>query len=77
MKKYLVVWLAALGLAAFAPQPAKAGVSFGFFFGPPAYYYPAYQGCYYYGYPYYGYRYYYGPRYYWYYHSWRHHRHHR
>jgi hypothetical protein len=35
MKKYLVVALAALGVAVFAPQPADAGVSFGFFFGPP------------------------------------------
>jgi hypothetical protein len=64
MKKYLVTGLMALGLVAFAPQPAKAGVHFGVFVGPPAYYYPGY-------YPdYYGYRYYYGPRYYhnWYYH---------
>ena len=71
MKKYLFIGLAALGLAAFGPQPAKAGVSFGFSFAP-AYYYPDYYpGYYYYGHPYY----YDGPRYY-YYHSWRHHHRH-
>jgi hypothetical protein len=68
MKKYLVVALAALGLAVFAPQPADAGVSFGFFFGPPIYYYPAYYPAYYY----YGYPHYYGPRYYGYHRYWRH-----
>jgi hypothetical protein len=59
MKKYFVIGLMALGLSAFIPQPAKAGVHFGIFVGPPAYYYPGYYPDYYYGYPYY-----YGPRYY-------------
>jgi hypothetical protein len=69
MKKYLLIGLAALGLVAFSPQPAKAGVSFGFSY-TPAYYYPDYYPGYYY---YNGYPYYYGPRYhYWYYHPWRH-----
>ncbi len=75
MNKYLVIGLMALGLAAFSPQPAKAGVHFGIFVGPPAYYYPGYYPDYYYGY---GYPYYYGPRYnYWYYNRWgyRHYRH--
>jgi hypothetical protein len=40
MNKYLVIGLMALGLVAFTPQPAKAGVHFGIFVGPPAYYYP-------------------------------------
>jgi hypothetical protein len=67
MNKYLVIGLMALGLAAFIPQPAKAGVHFGVFVGPPAYYYPGYYPGYYDGYPYY-----YGPRYhYGYYHPWR------
>jgi hypothetical protein len=77
MKKFLAIGLAALGLAAVAPQPAKADGGFSFSFGP-AYYPDYYPGDYYYGRPnyYYGHRYYYdGPRYY-YYHSWRHHRHH-
>jgi hypothetical protein len=67
MKKSLAIGLVALGLAAIAPQPAKAGGHFSFSFGP-AYYYPDYYPGYYYGHPYY----YDGPRYY-YYHSWRHH----
>ena len=68
MKKYFVIGLMALGLVAVAPQPAKAGVHFGIFVGPPAYYYPGYYPDYYYGY---GYPYYYGPRYhYWYYNRW-------
>jgi hypothetical protein len=79
MNKYLAIGLIALGLAAFTPQPAKAGFHVGVFVGPPAYYYPGYYSDYYYGYPYY-----YGPRYhYWYYNRWRyrhyhgwHHRHH-
>jgi hypothetical protein len=67
MKKYLLIGLAALGLAAFAPQPANAGGHFSFSFGP-AYYYPDYYpGYYYYGNPYY-----YGRHYSGYYHSWRH-----
>jgi hypothetical protein len=70
MKKSLAIGLAALGLAAIAPQPAKAGGHFSFSFGP-AYYYPDYYPGYYYGHPYY----YDGPRYY-YYHSWRHHHRH-
>ena len=71
MKKCFVIGLMALGLMAFTPQPAKAGVHFGIFVGPPAYYYPGYYPGYYYGYPYY-----YGPRYhYWYYHrGYRHYR---
>ena len=40
MKKLLAIGLAVLGLTAFTPQPAKAGVTFGFSFGP-GYYYPA------------------------------------
>ena len=81
MKKYLAIGMMALGLMAFTPQPAKAGVHFGIFVGPPAYYYPGYYPDYYYDY---GYPYYYGPRYhYWYYNRWGyrhyhgwHHRHH-
>jgi hypothetical protein len=73
MKNYLAIGLAVLGLAASAPQPATAGVHFGFFVGPaPAYYYPEYYPGYYYGYHHYC-----GPRYYGgYYHSWRHYHHH-
>jgi hypothetical protein len=68
MKRFLVIGLAALGLMAFTPQPAKAGVSFGVYVAPPGYYYPSYYPDYYYGYPYS-----YGPGYY---HSWYwHHRH--
>jgi hypothetical protein len=70
MKKSLAIGLAALGLAAIAPQPAKAGGHFSFSFGP-AYYYPDYYPGYYDGRPYY----YDGPRYN-YYHSWRHHHRH-
>jgi hypothetical protein len=73
MNKFLAIGLAALGLMAIAPQPAKADVGFSFSFGP-AYYPDYYPGYYYYGRPYYyyGHRYYYDePRYY--YHSWRHH----
>lgn len=75
MNKHLVIGLMALGLMAFSPQPAKAGVHFGIFVGPPAYYYPGYYySDYYYGYPYY----YYGPRYhYWYYHPGRYRYYHR
>jgi hypothetical protein len=73
MNKYLVIGLMALGLTAFTPQPAKAGVHFGVFVGSPGYYYPGYYPDYYYGYPYY-----YGPRYhYWYYHPWRYRHYHR
>jgi hypothetical protein len=74
MKKYFVIGLMAVGLSAFIPQPAKAGVHFGIFVGPPAYYYPGYYPDYYYGYPYY-----YGPRYYHYgyYHPWGYRRYHR
>ena len=74
MKKFFAIGLAALGLAAVAPQPAKADGGFSFSFGP-AYYPDYYPGYYYYGRPYYyyGHRYDYDePRYY-YYHSWRHH----
>jgi hypothetical protein len=76
MNKFLAIGLAALGLMAIAPQPAKADVGLSFSFGPA---YPDYYpGYYYYGRPYYyyGHRYYYDePRYY-YYHSWRHHHRH-
>jgi hypothetical protein len=75
MKKLLAIGLAALGLTAFTPQPAKAGVTFGFSFGP-GYYYPGYYPDYYYGPSYYYYR----PYYYrsWYYHPYRYrHYHHR
>ena len=74
MKKLLAIGLAALGLTAFTPQPAKAGVTFGFSFGP-GYYYPGYYPDYYYG-P----SYYYRPYYYrsWYYPPYRYrHYHHR
>jgi len=64
MKKLLAIGLAALGLTAFTPQPAKAGVTFGFSFGP-GYYYPGYYPDYYYGPSYYYYRpYYYRSWYY-------------
>jgi hypothetical protein len=63
MKKYLLLPLVALGLIAWLPNEAKAGVHVTFGFGP-AYYEP------YYGY-YPGYTYYYHP--YWYH---RHHRYH-
>jgi len=61
MKKFLLLPLVALGLAAWMPNQAKAGVHVTFGFGQPVYY-----GPYYYGY-YPGYTYYYHP-------SW-HHRH--
>jgi len=69
MKKYLLLALAALGLMAFTPEPAKAGVTFGFTFGPG--YYP---GDYYYP----GYYYYRPYRYrYYYYRPWRYRHYHR
>ena len=64
MKKYLLLPLVALGLVAWVPNQAKAGVHVSVGFGAPAYYGP------YYG-PYYP-SYYYGP--YW--HRWHHHRYH-
>lgn len=66
MKKYLLLPLAALGLLAWTPSQAKAGVHITFGFGVPGYY-----G--YYGY-YPGYSYYYHP--YWY-HRHHYHYHHR
>jgi hypothetical protein len=81
MKRFFLLLLAAIGLMALAPQPAKADVDFGVTFGVPGYYdpYPVYYG------PYYGDRYYYYHHYrpYYYYHpyhygywhrGWRHHR---
>jgi hypothetical protein len=65
MKKYLLLPLVALGLVAWQPSQAKAGVHVTFGFGYPAYYGP-YYGPHYDYYP--GYTYYYDP--YW------HHRHH-
>jgi hypothetical protein len=62
MKKYLLLPLVALGLLAWVPNQAKAGVHVTFGFGVPTYYRPYYDGYY----P--GYQYYYYP--YW------HHRHH-
>jgi hypothetical protein len=62
MKKYLLLPLVALGLVAWVPNQAKAGVHVTFGFGVPTYYRPYYDGYY----P--GYQYYYYP--YW------HHRHH-
>jgi hypothetical protein len=62
MKKYLLLPLIALGLVAWVPNQAKAGVHVTFGIGAPAYYGP-YYGSYYYP----GYAYYYHP--YW------HHRH--
>jgi hypothetical protein len=64
MKKYLLLPLVALGLVAWAPNQAKAGVHVSVGFGPPVYYGP------YYG-PYYP-SYYYGPRW----HRWHHYRYH-
>jgi len=55
MKKFLLLPLVALGLAAWMPNQAKAGVHVTFGFGQPVYY-----GPYYYGY-YPGYTYYYHP----------------
>jgi len=72
MKKYLLVFLFALGLVAFGSQKAKAGGYFGISVGPaycdpyPVYYggyYPHYYRSYYYYDNPYGYGY------------WRHHRH--
>ena len=63
MKKFLLLPLVALGLIAWTPTQAKAGVTFGFSLPvpvpAPA---PAYPYPYYYGYPtpYYGYSYSYG-----------------
>jgi hypothetical protein len=69
MKKYLLLPLVALGLVAWVPNQAKAGVHVTFGFGVPAYYGP------YYGY-YPGYAYYYHP--YWHrWHHWHHYYHHR
>ena len=76
MRKFLLLLLAAAGLIALVPQPAKADVDFGVTFGGPAYYdpYPVYYG------PYYGERYYYyrhyRPYYYHPYHYGYWHRHH-
>lgn len=77
MKKYLLLGFVALGLVAFVPQQAKAGVAVGISFGPGYYYpaYPAYYGYYpyYYGGPYWYPRYYYRPYRNWYwrrYHRW-------
>jgi hypothetical protein len=63
MKKYLLLPLVALGLVAWVPSQAKAGVHVTFGFGAPAYY-----GPYYYDY-YPGYTYYYDHPYW---HRWRH-----
>src|SRR5438132_227485 len=68
MKKYLLLPLLALGLVAWVPNQAKAGVHVTFGFGVPGYYYAPYYGDYY---PDYGY-YYYHP--YW--HRWHHYYHH-
>jgi hypothetical protein len=62
MKKYLLLPLVALGLVAWLPNQAKAGVHVTFGFGVPTYYGP-YYGDYYPGYAYY-------------YHPYWHHRHH-
>ena len=68
MKKYLPLFLLALGLVTFVPQKAKADGYFGISVGP-AYCepYPVYYGCYYRHYYYYDNPYRYG--------YWRHHRH--
>ena len=53
MKKYLLLPLVALGLVAWAPSQAKAGVHVTFGFGAPGYYepyygyYPGYTSYYY------------------------------
>jgi hypothetical protein len=69
MKKYLLLPLIALGLVAWAPNQAKAGVQVTFGYGVPTYY-----GPYYGGYP--GYSYYYHPyryhRHYYYHHRYGH-----
>ena len=52
MKKYLLLPLVALGLFAWVPNQAKAGVQVTFGLGVPTYYRPYYDG-YYPGYQYY------------------------
>ena len=68
MKKYLLLPLVALGLVAWAPNQAKAGVHVTFGVGVPAYY--GYYGYYpdYYYYPYWHHRHHYN--YYHRYHHW-------
>jgi hypothetical protein len=66
MKKCLLLPLVALGLVAWVPSQAKAGVHVTFGFGAPAYYGPDYYD-YYPGYPYY---YYHPYRHRW--HHWHH-----
>ena len=66
MKRYLLLPLVALGLVAWTPSQAKAGVHVTFGFGVPTYGYYGYYGPNYGYYP--SYSYYYNP--YWY------HRHH-
>ena len=46
MKKYLLLPLVALGLVAWVPNQAKAGVHVTFGFGVPTYYRPYYDGYY-------------------------------
>lgn len=72
MKKFLLLPLIAVGLSAWVPSQAKAGVHVTFGFGVPAYYGPYYGP--YYGRYYSGYSYYYYPH--WYHrHHYYHHRH--
>lgn len=71
MKKYLLLPLVALGLVAWVPNQAKAGVHVTVGFGPPAYYYGPYYGDYYPGYAYY-YHPYWHHRHYYYHHPYRH-----
>jgi hypothetical protein len=61
MKKYLLLPLIALGVVAWAPNQAKAGVQVTFGYGVPTYYGPYYGGYY--------------PGYSYYYHPYRYHRH--
>lgn len=75
MKKYLLLPLVALGLVAWAPSQAKAGVHVTVGFGVPAYYgyYGPYYGGYYpgysdYNYPYWHHRHHYYHHRYW--HRW-------
>jgi len=81
MKKYLLLGLAAVAAAGFAPSVAKAQEGFSVYVGP-GYYESGYYPGYYYGpdeYYYYHRRYYYSPYYYhyrpYYYHRWHHHDH--
>jgi hypothetical protein len=59
MKKYLLLPLVALGLVAWVPNQAKAGVHVTFGFGVPTYYGGYYPGYAYYYHPYWHHRHHY------------------